>query len=288
MDSRNNPLEVGDQVEDETYLKFRYDMRISDLKKTLRYARIRCLAFEEILHRLERIWEYPEYSEVIAALGERELSILQEKKLVQVLIGLSQVGDQLDTKNKIKVDRTLARVSKLLSRKAACEVIVPFLDHRRKARRALVYQVLKSVPIPAKIGQKFIDRHKQTGEDELLELVARSPEATLRVDARYLLSSISDKYWRARVLATLIGAEPQLAYKFAYVFPYEFVHAIGRVRHKEAINIMKRLFKKHRSDIEFLSIYAWCLGVLGARKDLATVELAFADLERKLSKVVGR
>ena len=281
---RNISPEVRDQIGHDAYRKFRHDMAISDMDNTLRFARLRCLSFEELLRRLKRIWEDPEHSGVIAALAERELSTGQEKKLVQLLIGLSQVGDQLDTKSKRRVDRTLARVARLLSPEAACKLVGPFLDHRRKARRAIACRVFRSVPPTGELAQKLVEKYRQTGEEEFLEVVARSTQAVARVDVTYLLSSISEKYWRARVLAALLIAEPRRAYRFASDYPCEFVHAVGRVRHKDAIKILKGLFKKHRREIEFLSIYAWCLGVLRARKDLAAVEGAFADFKRRLPK----
>lgn len=52
------------------------------------------------------------------------------------------------------------------------------------------------------------------------------------------------------------------------MYPFEFVHAVGRIGNKKYIKMIKELFEENKNDFKFLSIYAYSLGKLGAKKEL--------------------
>jgi len=273
---------LREKTREEAYRELRHEMAVSDVDRALRMARLRCLSFEELVSRLGRIWEVDESSSVVYALCERSFTPTEEGLLSDALTDLGQVGDGLRSHDKAKVDRAIGRVSRCMSPERACHVVVPFLAHPRKARRQIAYRVLKAVPVTAEFGKELVERYRQTGDEELLELVARSSEAVCRVDVRYVLESLGEEYWRARVLAALLATEPAKAYELADAYPVEFVHAVGRQEDHGALEAMRKLFRRRRRDPEFLSIYAWCLGILRATDHLRAVARAFEKMQKEL------
>lgn len=115
---------------------------------------------------------------------------------------------------------------------------------------------------------RVVQQFRQTGDEEWLELIARAPAAVAVVDARFLLESLSDSYWRGRVLEALLQTDRALAYSLAPRFPREFAHAVGRANDSEAADLLEALLAANAQNIDFLALYAYALGRLGRREEL--------------------
>jgi hypothetical protein len=241
---------------------------LDELVRTIRLARVRCIAPEKLIARVPGIWEDANRSEVILRLSELELSEQQLIKLADAVRVLAHVGDRLPSREKSRVDSALGRIIRILPRSVANELVEPFLDHPRRSRREIAYRSLRQVGVTVEMARKLIQAFERTGDENLLELIARSSETVPKVNALFLLEKLSEDYWRVRVIQALLRHAPTRAIELASSFPREFVWALGREKARAQLNIAIQLSREHPRDIEFLSLFAWALGQLGADKEL--------------------
>ena len=81
-----------------------------ELERTLRLAHIRCLGSAEIVARLPGIIEDPYRNELLIRLGELELSKEQIEAVATAVRTLASYGDTLQSREKPRVDATIARI----------------------------------------------------------------------------------------------------------------------------------------------------------------------------------
>lgn len=55
-------------------------------------------------------------------------------------------------------------------------------------------------------------------------------------------------------------------------YPFEFAHAVGRTGDKALRVPLRELLHANSSDLEFLSIYAYALGKIGAKEELQSLK----------------
>ncbi len=59
-------------------------------------------------------------------------------------------------------------------------------------------------------------------------------------------------------------------------YPFEFAHAVGRSGDDSLVSYLTDLFPANQDDMEFISIYAFALGKLGAIAELESLECFIA------------
>jgi hypothetical protein len=121
-------------------------------------------------------------------------------------------------------------------------------------------------------GPRLLDIFNRTGDQECLNLIARYPIAIRDLDLPSLLEKVDDDYWRMRLVQAAIIADKPKAMALAATYPFEFLHAIGRLKDETLLPNMRELFEKHPDDLKFLSLYAWVLGQLRSRGELAALK----------------
>jgi hypothetical protein len=261
------------------------EMKIAEIERTLAFARVRSMPFEALLDQLKRIDEADNPSLIIDRFCEMDIDRDNEKSLIPILEYLSREADNRPSKEKARLDRYLRRLLRQISPRAASLVAGKFFEHHRKARRQIAYDVFKRVGLTPELSKKLIKLYQKHKYSVYLELIARHPSAVASVDHNYLLRELEDEYWRARVIQVLLERNTQGLKTIAMQYPYEFVHAVGRTKNLAYLPEILVLFNENRSDIEFLSIFTWCLGVLGAYKHLQLIEEALNGLKESLTPV---
>jgi hypothetical protein len=88
-------------------------------------------------------------------------------------------------------------------------------------------------------------------------------------DITTLCESITDEYWRMRVIQSLLITDAERGVSLSTAYPREFVWASGRQRDAGLLPILRGLFDASPGDLDFLSIYVWALGQLGATDELS-------------------
>jgi hypothetical protein len=257
------------------------DLDLDKLIYALEKATILCSSPKELIARLERIWEDPCSTEAISRLLEISLSADEQTELEKTVHCLISTSENLPSKIRARVDRKLKRLILALPDDNAREIAISFLEHPRRPRRGIGYEVLKYVGVNEELGRKLILRFQETGEQEHLELIARSAYAVPKLDYLYLIENLTDRYWRMRIIEALLQAEGSSAFSLAHKYPFEFTYASGRLRLKTNLPTLRALLHENREDLEFLSIYAWTVGRIEAREELEELR---NDLERQIEK----
>ena len=246
--------------------------RILDaIEARLSLARIRRLPTVELIVRIPRLWEDPSSEDVIDRLHEVELDHSERKALAAALDSLAHAGDGLRASEKSRVDRMLARIVQGLPQELVERFAYLALEHPRKARRQLVYRVLRRRRVTEDLAHRLLERFRIDPEQSYLELIARSPETVGRLDARHIMRLIDEHYWRMRVMEGLVLHNPEDAITLCAEFPREFAHAVGRCRAGQFLSRLELLYDKNKKDLEFLSLYCWALGELDSLERLESI-----------------
>jgi hypothetical protein len=247
-------------------------MKLGELDRTIRYARLRCLSLDEIVDRIARLDEGDSKTDYVHRLSEMELTDSELERLVDAMDLLAQRSENAPSKLKLKLDRTLLRLVRLLPSDLANRFAEPFVDHRRKARRRWAYAALRQKQISQAIAAKLLKVFHETGDQDALQLIARNPERVPEIGAEVLMESLDEEYWRARVVEALLLHDRQSALSLCDQYPFEFAHAAGRVEDTSLLDPLCELLDDNRDDLEFLSIYAYALGKLRGKDELESLE----------------
>jgi hypothetical protein len=73
-------------------------------------------------------------------------------------------------------------------------------------------------------------------------------------------------------MEALLVHKPFVALALARRYPFEFAHAVGRTGDKSFRDPLCDLLQTNFGDLEFLSIYAYALGKIGAKEELESLK----------------
>ena len=266
------------------FQRFYIQGKIAEIKLTLQLAEARSIPFETLLERLEKQDVNANIPIIIDRLCEIKISPKREATLIPVLTHIADETDRYKSREKAKWDSYIYRILKQISPQGATLIAEKFLEHPRKARRQIAIDVFKRVGLNIRVTNKLIELYKKDHEQSYLELIARYPKNLNNVDVNWLLSEIKAEYWRARVIEGIIKYYEKETIVMAKCYPFEFVHAVGRTRSQKYLKIILELYEDNKSDIEFISIFTWCLGVLRLKKYLYLAKEAINQIEDSLKK----
>ena len=106
-------------------------------------------------------------------------------------------------------------------------------------------------------------------------MLTRTPECVRLLGAGFLIDRLNGKdeaHWRGRVLDCLLTYDRDEAIRLSPLFPWEFIYAAGRSGDGSLLPIVQSLFKSSLKNKDFVSIYAWCLGKIGAHEEIDVLE----------------
>ncbi len=256
-------MEIGLDVQD-----YEKQIRLHQLEKTMEYANIRCLSSVELINNISGLDQGDDPAGYIARLLELELNESELSLLGKAMTELARRSVEAPSTLKRKLDRVLLRLVRMLPSELATYFAAPYLDHRSKDRRFWAYAALRKKLIPKGMGEKLVDAFRRTGDQEALELIARNAARVTETDPEFLLANIDDKYWRGRVIEALLIHQRPAALALASRYPFEFAHAAGRVGDRALRRTLRELLRENCDDPDFLSIYAYALGKIGAKREL--------------------
>lgn len=255
-------------ADDPELIALHRQMLIEEIDRTLSLAEVRSLPFDELLNCIERLPDIINSAEIVFRVCEYDPSLNQAYSLAESVRRLAETVDGLPSRRKPTYDRAIMRILSRLPAEAAWPVADPWLEHKRKFRRETAYAILRKTGIDEKAGSRLLEVFENTGDQTALELIARNPSATRALDIRQVLPLFEDEYWRMRLVeAVLMDDEPR-ALMLATNFPREFTHAVGRQKQKRLVPNLRNLFDLQSENLDFLSIYAWALGQVGALDEI--------------------
>ncbi|WP_416795502.1 hypothetical protein [Ciceribacter azotifigens] len=253
---------------------------IEEIERTLSLAEVRSLPFDELLNSIEHLPDISNSAEIVFRACEYAPSLNQAYALAESVRRLAESVDGLPSRRKPPYDRAIMRILSRLPAEAAWPVVDPWLEHNRKFRRETAYAILRKTGIDERAGLRLLEVFENTGDQKALELIARNPSATRTLDIRQILPLFEDEYWRMRLVeAVLVDDEPR-ALILASDFPREFTHAVGRQKQKRLVPNLRSLFDLQSENLDFLSIYAWALGQLGALDEIGRLREHIERMKR--------
>jgi hypothetical protein len=247
-------------------------IHLNQLQRTIEYAHLRCLSPTEIINKISDIDEKQDRSSCVTRLLELKLDESELSLLERTMTKLAQRSQEAPSTLRKKLDRTVLRLVRMLPSELAARFATPHLDHRSKTRRAWAYSALRKTQIPRGMAEKLVNVFRRSGDQEALELIARNAERVLEIDPEFLLANIADRYWRGRVVEALLVHRRPAALRLASRYPFEFAHAAGRTGDETLRVHLRELWHANSGDTEFLSIYAYALGKIGAKEELQTLK----------------
>jgi hypothetical protein len=254
-------------------------MAISEIKQTISMSEVRCLPFDELLRRIERLWEDPQASEIVYRACEENLSHNQLHALAESVRRLANAVDLLPSAHKASPDRAVKRMLARMPAEIAAPVAEQWLEHRRKFRRDIAYSVLRACGLTATSGVRLLETFNRTGDQECLKLIARNPVAIGDLNVPALIARTEDEYWQMRLVQAALVANRSKAMPLAESHPREFLHSVGRLKDMTLIPTIRQIFRQHSHDLQLLSLYAWVLGQLSEREVLEQLRIHVESLD---------
>lgn len=242
--------------------QYRSLAKLEEARRTVRLATARCVGADELIRQIPELWELSDPSSTVYHLEEIDLSPQQSESLATALGELAVAADQLPSRSKGQIDRYLFRLARALPTPLSARFAVEMLGHHRKVRRDIAYKLLRKAGFPLRLLSRLVSLYEQTGDEEVLHIIARKPAAVAKLDPRFLLESITEEYWRMRVVEALLKTSPEVSRALAPQYPREFVWAVGRLEAGSELALIVRLCSR-TDDCDLVSLYAWVLGKHG-------------------------
>ena len=255
-------------------------MLMEEIDRTLSLAEVRSQPFDELLNSIERLPDISNSAEVVFRVCEYEPSRNQAYSLAESVRRLAEIVDGLPSRRKPTYDRAIRRILSRLPAEAAWPVADPWLEHKRKFRRETAYAILRKTGIDEKAGSRLLEVFESTGDQTALELIARNPSATRALDVKQVLPLFEDEYWRMRLVEAILVDDETRALTLAADFPREFTHAVGRQKQKRLVPKLRDLLALQSENLDYLSIYAWALGQVGALDEIGRLREHIERMKR--------
>lgn len=249
-------------------LNFVEEHKAMGLLGAIALAEYRCLPTNQLASRLARVWELEDADILLRQLRERTLEDADVRVLVDVVGTLSIDLEELSTRERRACLRAIKRIVKLLPPDEATQIAGRFLDHRWKLGREIAYEGYKVGSLPQDRVGAILDHYTASGDQGLLELVARQRSEVPTAVAEILLDELEEPYWRGRVMAAVLEVDCARARILSTRFPREYAHAVGRLRARAELAHLVQLFSENGRNFDFLHLYAYALGKLGRVNEL--------------------
>jgi len=262
-------------IKDNINLQFEFQK----LEQTIEYAKVRCLSTSELIKKLSQ-YEVGDFIEnYLRRLSEINLSSIDYESLLNSIDILINKSKNLLAKDKTKFENLIRRIIVYIPSQFTHKYFDVFINSTRKSGRQIAYKSICNDLITKKQKNSLLKLYLSKKEKESLKVIIFS---SFKFDLQNIISileKIDDKYWKARFIENLIINNQKEIFEIFEKYPFEFIYALGRISKKIHLDIIEKLFEENKSDLEFLSIYAYTLGKLGAKNDLD-------NLSRYISKTI--
>ena len=176
------------------------------INRTIQMSEIRCVPFDDLLARIEHLWDDPQADQIVYRACKEKFSENQCYALAELIRRLADAVDLLPSEQKPSLDRAIKRMLADMPADIAAPVAEQWLEHKRKFRREIAYRVLRECGLTATSGTRLLDVFNRTGDQECLRLLARFPVAIENMDIPPILEKMDEYYWRMRLVqAALIS-----------------------------------------------------------------------------------
>ncbi|MFA6196628.1 MAG: hypothetical protein WC656_08270 [Sulfurimonas sp.] len=244
------------------------ELNLKQLEQTIEYAKFRCIPTSELIQKLSEYEAGNFVYDYIGRLNEIKLSNDDYILLIYSIDKLISKYKNLTAKDKTKFENFIRRLIVYLPSHLTHKYFDIFINSTRKTGRKIAYKSICNNLLTRTQINLLFELYLDKKEEEALKAIIYS-SVRLELENIILILEKTDKeYWKARLIENFIINQQEEVSKIHTIYPFEFVHAVGRVGNKKYISMIKELFEKNKNDLEFLSIYAYALGKLSAKSEL--------------------
>lgn len=247
-------------------------IRALELPMTLALAEVAALSFDELLQRLERIWTESESKLIIDRLVNMDLDISERAKILVAIQSLDSRSSTLALQHRRLIENSIFRLLRLIPLSISRDYVLECLRHGRATMRRAAYRAYRSNGVdPAALQfllHQYKCRRKGSSGQEVLQLIARCPEAVDQLNVDYLLEEISEDYWRMRMLENLVSKNKIIPEVLRIKYPIEYIWAIVRSGNRMHLPFIRHFLNKHRNNADYARWCIWAFGRLGSQEDI--------------------
>lgn len=259
---------------------------IEKLRGTLAWIEDHALSFEDVIDRVRTIWSDDDRIRVLKSLEEaarpfidttspftpapeRRLREDQQLELVKVLSEIVATADDLPAAPRQVADRAVSRLSQLLSPERAWEVVEPWFHESRKFRRNVVVRVLKKYGVPPAYAPLVLELYRDTLDRDLLNLIGRNESVAALLEESDVIRALElpyndisfgpflsrdseGRYWKMRAIQAFLFGGDELSEHLAMQYPKEFIWAVGSLKHRPSLPLLKRILQANSDDPEIV------------------------------------
>lgn len=244
------------------------EYKLQELEQTIEFAKFRCISTSKIIEELSNYQIDSFVENYFYRLNELKLTAKDCNLLIDSINKLIHKHTNLATKEKIKFENFIKRLIVYLPSHLRHKYFDIFINSTRKSGRKIAYKSICKDLLTKNQINLLLEVYLERREEEALKSIIYS---LVKLDLEIIISILEktdNKYWKARLIQNLIVNEQNEVLQIYSMYPFEFVHAIGRTGNKKYIKMIKELFEENKNDFDFLSIYAYALGKLGSKKEL--------------------
>lgn len=273
-------VNISDKEKNDLTLKnLELTYEIQQLEHTIEFAKFRCIPISKIIHNLSKYKAGDFVDHYLSRLSEVKLTNKEYNQLIESIDKIIDSYSTLSSKEKIKVENFISRLIIYLPSKLRYKYFDIFINCTRKTGRKIAYKAIyENSPNKNKV-LLLVSIYLKKREQEALKAIIYSPIKLDLETISLLLEKIDEEYWKARLIENVLRNKQKEISSIYLKYPFEFVHAVGRIGNKEYLNMTKEAFEENKGDLDFLSIYAYTLGKLGAKKELTFLGNYINDLK---------
>lgn len=267
---------------------FELEYKFKELGQTIEYAKFRCLPTSKLIEELSNYQIDTFVENYFYRLNELKLTVKDCNLLIDSIDKLINKYTNLTTKDKIKFENFIRRLIVYLPSHLRHKYFDIFINSTRKSGRKIAYKSICKDLLTKNQINLLLELYLKKREEEALKTIIYS---SVKLDLEIIISILektNNKYWKARLIQNLILNEQNEVLEIYSMYPFEFVHAVGRIGNKKYIKVIKELFEENKNDFEFLSIYAYSLGKLCAKKELNNLSKYIKTKVKALNYLKGK
>lgn len=252
--------------------QLRTKLQASYLTETFEIAEVAAMSFDDLVSRLDRIWSDPRSDLVLKRLTNTDMTSSQQRAMFNAIRLLYHRSADLSPLYRHRSEKALYRLLHLLPLTLTRDFVCEYLRHKRAKIRQSAHRAYKSNGVdPSALHElltQYMSRRKGSKNQEILHLIARCPEATERLDTSYLLSEIDSRYWRMRLLESMLCKNDEHFLKFSRLLPVQAVWAVARTSDPSHLPTVRDIFEHYSGDADVAAWCVWAFGRLGSRTDI--------------------
>jgi hypothetical protein len=247
---------------------FGLQYKLQELEQTIEYAKFRCLPTSKLIEELSNYQIDTFVENYFYRLNELKLTDKDYYLLINSIDKLIDKHINVTTKDKIKFENFIRRLVVYLPSHLRHKYFDIFINSTRKSGRKIAYKSICKDLLTKNQINLLLELCLKKREEEALKSIIYSSVRLELENIIPILEKTDEEYWKARLIENLIINQQEEVSKIYTMYPFEFVHAVGRISNKKYISMIKELFEKNKNDLEFLSIYAYTLGKLSAKNEI--------------------